>query len=76
MRQKSPETYEEKLARLQELREAAAHSAPEAEAKQHDRGKYTARERVEKAVIRWPSGKVQRIDHPAVRRLHKIKEPV
>ncbi len=33
-------------------------------------------ERVEKAVIRWPSGKIQRIDHPAVRRLHKIKEPV
>jgi enediyne biosynthesis protein E4 len=32
-------------------------------------------ERVEKAVIRWPSGKIQRIDDPAVRRLHKIKEP-
>ncbi|MDX6696605.1 MAG: propionyl-CoA carboxylase beta chain [Solirubrobacteraceae bacterium] len=50
MRAKSPETYEEKLAQLQELREAAAHSAPEAEAKQHDRGKYTARERVEKLL--------------------------
>src|SRR5881392_1718079 len=49
-RQKSPETYEEKLARLQELREAAIHSAPEAEAKQHDRGKYTARERIEKLL--------------------------
>jgi hypothetical protein len=33
-------------------------------------------ERVEKAVIRWPSGKIQRIDDPAVRRLHKIKEPL
>jgi hypothetical protein len=32
-------------------------------------------ERVEKAVIRWPSGTIQQIDHPAVRRLHKIKEP-
>jgi acetyl-CoA carboxylase carboxyltransferase component len=50
MRAKSPETYEEKLAQLQELREAAAHSAPEAEAKQHDRGKYTARERIEKLL--------------------------
>jgi propionyl-CoA carboxylase beta chain len=50
VRAKSPETYEEKLAQLQELREAAAHSAPEAEAKQHDRGKYTARERVEKLL--------------------------
>src|SRR5437867_4313344 len=50
MREKSPETYEEKLAQLQELREAAIHSAPEAEAKQHDRGKYTARERIEKLL--------------------------
>src|SRR5713101_1607979 len=49
-RQKAPETYEEKLAQLQELREAAIHSAPEAEAKQHDRGKYTARERIDKLL--------------------------
>src|SRR5712675_963029 len=49
-RKKSPETYEEKLAQLQELREAAIHSAPEAEAKQHDRGKYTARERIDKLL--------------------------
>jgi len=45
-----PETYEEKLAQLTELREAASHSAPEAEAKQHDRGKHTARERVDKLL--------------------------
>jgi hypothetical protein len=32
-------------------------------------------ERAEKAIIRWPSGKIQRIDQPAVRRLHKLKEP-
>ena len=38
-RQKAPESYEEKLAQLNELREAAAHSAPEAEEKQHARGK-------------------------------------
>src|SRR5215207_6107195 len=49
-RLKSPETYEEKLAQLQELKEAAAHSSPEAEEKQHARGKYTARERVEKLL--------------------------
>src|SRR6202162_1546599 len=49
-RQRAPETYEEKLAQLHELREAALHSAPEAEEKQHARGKYTARERVEKLL--------------------------
>src|SRR6202161_2279042 len=50
MRAKAPETYDEKLAQLQELRAAAVHSAPEAEKKQHARGKYTARERVEKLL--------------------------
>src|SRR5437870_5342057 len=49
-RQLAPETYEEKLAQLRELREAAVHSAPEAEEKQHARGKYTARERMEKLL--------------------------
>ncbi|MCP9490261.1 MAG: acyl-CoA carboxylase subunit beta [Solirubrobacteraceae bacterium MAG38_C4-C5] len=49
-RTRPPETYEEKLAQLTELREAASHSAPEAEAKQHERGKHTARERVEKLL--------------------------
>src|SRR6187397_3049348 len=46
----NPETYEERLAVLHELREAAMHSSPEAEAKQHDRGKYTARERIDKLL--------------------------
>jgi propionyl-CoA carboxylase beta chain len=50
MRQSSPETYEEKLAQLQELREQAVHTNPEAEEKQHARGKLTARERVEKLL--------------------------
>src|ERR671915_662561 len=51
MRQKSPETYEEKLAQLQELREAAIHSASEAAVeKQHAKGKLTARERIEKLL--------------------------
>jgi propionyl-CoA carboxylase beta chain len=50
MREKSPETYEEKLAQLQELREQAVHTNPQAEEKQHERGKLTARERIEKLL--------------------------
>src|ERR687883_159973 len=51
MRQKSPETFEEKLQQLQELREAAIHSASEAAVeKQHAKGKLTARERIEKLL--------------------------
>jgi enediyne biosynthesis protein E4 len=30
---------------------------------------------LEKAVIHWPSGKVQTIDRPAANQLHKMKEP-
>ncbi|MGA8104210.1 MAG: ASPIC/UnbV domain-containing protein, partial [Candidatus Acidiferrales bacterium] len=30
---------------------------------------------VEKAVIRWPSGKTQTIDNPAPGQIHAIKEP-
>src|SRR5213083_613250 len=48
MRQKVPETYEEKLAQLEELRLQAIHSASEdAVERQHAKGKLTARERVE-----------------------------
>src|SRR5215204_5431120 len=50
MRQKSPETYEEKLEQLQELRQQAIHTNPQAEEKQHARGKLTARERIEKLL--------------------------
>jgi len=50
MRQKSPETFEEKVAQLEELREQARHPSPEAERKQHERGKLTARERIEKLL--------------------------
>ncbi len=50
MRQQSPETYEEKLARLKELREQAIHTNPQAEEKQHAKGKLTARERIEKLL--------------------------
>src|ERR1700742_1189891 len=51
MRAKAPETYEEKLAQLEELRQEAVHAGSEqAVAKQHERGKYTARERVHKLL--------------------------
>ena len=51
MREKAPETYDEKLGRLEELRYEAIHAGTEqAVAKQHERGKYTARERVEKLL--------------------------
>jgi propionyl-CoA carboxylase beta chain len=50
MRQKSPETSEQKLARLEELRVEALHKNPEAEEKQHAKGKLTARERVDKLL--------------------------
>jgi propionyl-CoA carboxylase beta chain len=50
VREKSPETYEEKLAQLQELREQALHANPRAEQRQHEKGKLTARERVEKLL--------------------------
>src|SRR6201997_5218707 len=66
-RQHAPETYEEKLSQLQELREAALHSAPEAEEKQHERGKYTARERVEKLL---DPGSFQELDTFVRHRTH------
>ena len=51
MREKAPETYAEKLGQLEELRHEAIHAGSEqAVAKQHERGKYTARERVEKLL--------------------------
>src|SRR5438094_7907169 len=51
MREDAPETYGEKLAQLEEIRFEAIHAGSEAAvAKQHDRGKYTARERIEKLL--------------------------
>src|ERR671922_1277990 len=50
-REKTAETYEQKLAQLEELRYQAIHSASdEAVEKQHAKGKLTARERVEKLL--------------------------
>src|SRR5437764_8954123 len=60
MREKAPETYEEKLAQLQEIRYEPMYAGSEdAVAKQHERGKYTARERVEKLL---DSGSFQELD--------------
>jgi propionyl-CoA carboxylase beta chain len=51
MREKAPETYEEKLAQLQELRQEAIHNAGQvAVDKQHAKGKFTARERIAKLL--------------------------
>src|SRR3954462_15526467 len=51
MREKVPDTYEEKLELLQERRHEAVHSASEAAVeKQHAKGKLTARERIEKLL--------------------------
>ncbi len=65
-----PETYEEKLAQLNELREQAAHSSPEAEAKQHAKGKYTARERIEKLL---DPGSFQELDTFVRHRTHDFE---
>src|SRR6202161_1731240 len=69
-RQKAPETYEEKLEPLHELREAALHSAQEAEEKQHARGKHTARERIEKLL---DPGSFQELDTFVRHRTHDFE---
>jgi propionyl-CoA carboxylase beta chain len=69
MRQKHPESYDEKLAQLQELRQAAFHPSPEAEAKQHARGKMTARERIEKLL---DPGSFQELDTFVRHRVHEF----
>ncbi|MEA2218758.1 MAG: propionyl-CoA carboxylase beta chain [Solirubrobacteraceae bacterium] len=58
-RSKGPATAEQKLAQLAELREAAGRVTGETEKKQHERGRYTARERVEKLLDR---GTFQELD--------------
>jgi propionyl-CoA carboxylase beta chain len=51
VRESYPQTHEEKLAQLRELRDQAAHSASaEAVEKQRAKGKLTARERIEKLL--------------------------
>src|SRR2546430_2845581 len=51
MREKVPETFDEKVDLLRQHREEAIHSASDAAVeKQHEKGKYTARERVDKLL--------------------------
>src|SRR3954454_14396845 len=51
MRQKAPDTFAERLERLEELRTAVVdHASEQAVEKQHAKGKYTARERIEKLL--------------------------
>src|SRR5438477_4448605 len=70
MRDKAPETYEEKLAQLEELRLEAVHAgSDQAVAKQHERGKYTARERVEKLL---DPGSFQELDTFVRHRTHEF----
>jgi propionyl-CoA carboxylase beta chain len=59
-RLQSPETFEDKLELLRDLRNQAIHSASEkAVEKQHAKGKYTARERIEKLL---DEGSFQELD--------------
>src|SRR5919109_4006603 len=68
MRHKSPETNDERLAQLQELRDAMIHHASEkAVEKQHAKGKYTARERIEKLL---DPGSFQELDTYVRHRTH------
>ncbi len=71
MRERNPETHEEKLAYLAELREQAIHSASEeAVDKQHARGKLTARERIEKLV---DPGSFEELDTFVRHRTHEFQ---
>ena len=70
MRDKAPETYTEKLDQLEELRYEAIHAGSEqAVAKQHERGKYTARERIEKLL---DPGSFQELDVFVRHRTHEF----
>jgi propionyl-CoA carboxylase beta chain len=71
MRDKAPETYEEKLAQLEELRHEAVHAASDAAIeKQHAKGKYTARERIEKLL---DPGSFQELDAFVRHRTHDFE---
>src|SRR5579862_4480543 len=70
MRDKAPETYEEKRDQLQALRHEAIHAGSEAAvAKQHEKGKYTARERIEKLL---DPGSFQELDVFVRHRTHEF----
>ncbi len=71
MREKYPETHDEKLAQLRELREAAVHAgSEEAVEKQHAKGKLTARERIEKLL---DPGSFEELDAFVRHRTHEFE---
>ncbi|MFL5902826.1 MAG: acyl-CoA carboxylase subunit beta [Solirubrobacteraceae bacterium] len=68
-REKAPETYEQKREQLEELRRASRQGSEAAVSKQHARGKYTARERVEKLL---DPGSFQELDTFVRHRVHEF----
>src|SRR3954467_8341164 len=69
-RQKNPETYEEKVEQLDELRQAAQAGSEAAVEKQHERGKLTARERIDKLL---DPGSFQELDTFVRHRTHDFE---
>jgi propionyl-CoA carboxylase beta chain len=69
-RSKAPETAEQKRDQLTELRAAAGHVTGETEKKQHERGRLTARERIEKLL---DPGSFQELDTFARHRTHDFE---
>jgi len=69
-RQRPPESLQKQLAHLRELRESASHNSPETAQRQHDRGKYTARERVERLL---DPGSFQELDTFMRHRTHDFE---
>src|SRR3954466_13593593 len=67
MRQHTPQTFDEKLAQLDERREAALQGSEAAVEKHHAKGKMTARERIEKLV---DPGTFQELDTYVRHRTH------
>src|SRR3712207_3548955 len=66
----APETSEQKLSQLEELRRAAVHPSATAVEKQHARGKQTARERIEKLL---DPGSFQELDTFVRHRTHEFR---
>src|ERR687890_1293629 len=69
-RAKNPETYEEKVDQLGELRKAAESGSEAAVEKQHERGKLTARERIDKLL---DPGSFQELDTFVRHRTHDFE---
>jgi propionyl-CoA carboxylase beta chain len=68
-REKAPETYEQKREQLEEFRRASRQGSEAAVSKQHARGKYTARERIEKLL---DPGSFQELDTFVRHRVHEF----